>query len=464
MSTTTIPHDFPLPAPEPSQRSDVWPWHTRRDDDGSLRIGSLNLRKIAQQWGTPVYVVSLDDLLGRAQVWKAAMDEAFWSGYGLAGAQVYYAGKAFLCKRVVRELCQEGIGIDTASEGELALALAAGAPPKLIGLHGNNKSQGALSTALEQGIGRIVVDSVGEIDRIDSLCSAMNTRARVMVRVTTGVHAGGHEFIATAHEDQKFGLSLATGAAREAVQRITACEHLDFVGLHSHIGSQIFDKGAFVEAATRLMGLRKELMDAGINTPELDLGGGYAISYWAGDSVAPSPKEYADELARVISTLSQDMDMEPPHISIEPGRSIAGPSTVTLYEVGTVKDVVLEDGSVRRYISVDGGMADNIRPALYGSVYTAALANRRSDQALTRCRIVGSHCESGDIIINDIALPCDVGRGDLLAVPATGAYGKSMASNYNMLPTPPVVGISGDKTELLVRPRTINDLISEDVS
>lgn len=457
------------PAPEPNERPDVWPWRTTRDESGQLMIGGHSTRSLVESFGTPVYAMSIDDMCGRAQVWHSAMSEAFWDGYGMNGAMVYYAGKAFLCKRIVREMAAIGLGIDTASEGELTLALQAGIEPEKIGLHGNNKSDRLLDLAVERQIGRIVIDSLSEIGRVNDAAVRQGRRARVMIRVTTGVHAGGHEFIATAHEDQKFGLSLAAGTAFAAARACHEASHLDFIGLHSHIGSQITSIEAFTEAARRLLGLRKELLDAGIDCPEVDLGGGYAIAYHGGDPVAPSQKTYAESLADVMRSICQEYAMDVPMVSIEPGRSIAGPSTVTLYTVGTIKDVALEDGTSRRYVSIDGGMSDNIRPALYGAAYTCARANRPNRNAdgsepTVRCRVVGSHCESGDIVIDDVALPDDLCAGDIVAVPATGAYGRVMSSNYNMLPTPAVVGLSGDEASVIVQGRSIAQLCAEDLS
>lgn len=451
-----------LICPEPEDRPDLWPWSARRDEDGVLMIGGMRATDIAQDYATPVYVLDLDDLAGRAQVWSTAMAEEFWHGYGFAGGSAYYAAKAMMTPQVVRLVSAAGMGIDTASLGELHCALTAGADPQTIGLHGNDKSDAALTKAVqagERGIGRIVVDSREEVGRIAAVAQQHRRTARVMVRVTTGVHAGGHHFIATAHEDQKFGLSLATGAAREVAEEIAANPHLEFVGLHAHIGSQIFDLQAFAQSAQRLMTLVAELAAEGIPTPEVDLGGGYAIAYTGADPHPPTQREVAATLARAVKTACEEQQVPVPHVSIEPGRSTIGPGTVTLYRVGTIKDVPVEAGRMRRYISVDGGMSDNIRPALYEAKYTATLANRTSHAAPTRCRVVGGHCESGDIVIHDVTLPEDIQRGDLLAVPATGAYGHTMASNYNMFPRPGTLGIAGGHAQWVVYPETIEDLM-----
>jgi diaminopimelate decarboxylase len=286
------------------------------------------------------------------------------------------------------------------------------------------------------------------------------------VRVTTGVHAHTHEFVSTAHEDQKFGLSVAGGQAARALRAVLARPELQLLGLHSHIGSQILDLGGFEVAARRLLALRVELADErGVLMPEVDLGGGYGIAYTGTEDV-PDARDVATSLAGVVARACAEAGTPPPRISVEPGRAIAGPSTLTLYAVGTVKAVETgepADGVPRRtYVSVDGGMSDNIRTALYGAQYTAALANRVSTAPVARCRVVGKHCESGDVVVRDVDLPADVGRGDLLAVPATGAYGRSMASNYNVVPRPPVVAVRDGRVRVLVRRETVDDLLALD--
>lgn len=451
-----------LACPSLEARPDLWPWSSRREEDGTLVLGNIKATEIADQYGTPIYVLDVDDLAGRAQVWAEAMAEEFWDGYGFAGASVYYAGKAMMAPQVVRTVSAAGMGIDTASLGELHCALTSGADPERVGLHGNNKSDAAIEMALragDSGIGRIVIDSAEEVSRVAQLAQQVGRRARVMVRVTTGVHAGGHHFIATAHEDQKFGLSLATGVAQATVEQIATNPHLDFVGLHAHIGSQIFDLSAFSQSAQRLIALVATLAQKGIATREIDLGGGYAIAYTGQDQPAPSQRQVAAALASAVKSACDEFKVAVPHVSIEPGRSTVGPSTVTLYRVGTIKDVPLEDGGVRRYISIDGGMSDNIRPALYQASYTATLANRVSQAPPVRCRIVGGHCESGDIVVHEVALPADIERGDLLAVPATGAYGHAMASNYNMFARPGTLGVQNGQAEWIVTPETMADLM-----
>ncbi|MEE6273390.1 diaminopimelate decarboxylase [Georgenia sp. MJ278] len=432
----------------------------RRTPAGALEVGGLDVHAIAERFGTPVYVLDEADLRARARGYAEAFAEAFADLGG--GADVYYAGKAFLSVAVARWVHAEGLRIDTSTGGELAVALRAGVPGADIGLHGNNKSDAEVERALRAGVGRIVLDSLTELEQVARIARELGVRAPVMVRVTTGVHAGGHDFIATAHEDQKFGLSLAGGGARAAVDAALAADELELLGLHSHIGSQILDLSGFEVAARALLTLRAEVAaDTGVLMPELDLGGGYGISY-TGEAAPPAPATVARALADVVRRACAELGTAPPRVSVEPGRSVVGPSGLTLYRVGTVKPVGLDDGAQRRYVSVDGGMSDNIRTALYDAEYTAALAGRRSDAEPVPARVVGKHCESGDIVVRDVALPDDVARGDLLAVPATGAYGRSMASNYNLVPRPGVVAVAGGEARVIVRRETEEDLLALD--
>ena len=453
-----------LTCPTPDERPDLWPWSAAREG-GVLRVGGVDLTSVADEFGTPTFVLDVEAMRGRARVWASAMAEEFWDGYGMSGGDAFYAGKAFLSADVARLVAAEGLGIDTASLGELSLALRAGVDPSRIGLHGNNKSDAEIRLALEAGINRIFIDSMDEVRQIERIAASLGVTAPVMVRLKSGIHAGGNEYIATAHEDQKFGLSLATGQAYEAVAAIKDAPHLDFRGLHSHIGSQIFGTEAFAEAARIVIDFAAVVRDElSLDVPAIDLGGGVGIAYTGQDPVPTSPVEVARALAGVVRERCAHHGLPIPHVSVEPGRSIAGPSMVMLYRVGVVKDVSLDDGGVRRYVAIDGGMSDNIRPVLYDAVYTATLANRDPAQAssVARCRVVGKHCESGDIIIRDIDLPADIAGGDLLAVPAVGAYGYSMASNYNMLTKPGVLGVEGGSARWFIRPQTIDHLLALD--
>jgi diaminopimelate decarboxylase len=427
----------------------LWPRTVRRTDAGALQVGGVDVREIARRHGTPVYVLDEADFRARCREFRHAF----------AGADVFYAGKAFLCRAIVRMVAEEGVGLDVCSGGELAVALAAGMPPERLGLHGNNKSVRELQRALDVDVGRIIVDSFDEIDRLTDLARGSGKRPRVMIRVTVGVEAHTHEYIATAHEDQKFGFSLSGGAAAAAVERILRDGVLDLIGLHSHIGSQIFDTSGFEVSARRVLALQAQIRDAhGVELPELDLGGGFGIAYTTQDDPS-APGDLAANLMKIVEHECAAYRLAVPRLSIEPGRAIVGPAMFTLYQVGTVKDV---DG-IRTYVSVDGGMSDNIRTALYDASYSATVAGRESTAEPMLARVVGKHCEAGDVVVKDEFLPADVQPGDLLAVPGTGAYCRSMASNYNHVPRPPVVAVADGATRVLVRRETEDDLLALDL-
>ncbi|QDW64098.1 diaminopimelate decarboxylase [Oerskovia sp. KBS0722] len=455
------------------------PWSSgvRRGPDGALTVAGVDVRELAAAQGTPAYVLDEADLRERARSYRRAFEAAF-AEVG-AGVDVYYAGKAFLSVAVARWVHAEGLRVDTATGGELAVALRAGVPGEHIGLHGNNKSDAEIARALDAGVGRIIVDSLLEVERVAAASRARGgAPAPVMIRVTTGVHAGGHEYISTAHEDQKFGLSLATPTEAEdspamtALLAVLAHPELELLGIHSHIGSQILDPSGFEVAARKVLELRAALAErTGFLVPEVDLGGGYGIAYLPGE-VALDPDRIAKDVAASVAASSADLGTPLPRFSIEPGRAIVGPAGLTLYTVGTVKPVRVggptgdgeaESTTVRTYVSIDGGMSDNIRPALYGADYHAELANRLSDAEPVLARVVGKHCESGDIVVHDVLLPGDVRAGDLMAVAATGAYGRSMASNYNHVPRPPVVAVTDGETRVLVRRETEDDLLALDL-
>jgi diaminopimelate decarboxylase len=427
----------------------LWPASVARAADGALAIGGLSVQALAEEFGTPAYVLDENDMRERCRDFAAAF----------AGCDVYYAGKAFLCRAVVRIIAEEGLHLDVCTGGELATALSAGMPPERIGFHGNNKSVSELTRAVEAGVGRIIVDSFHEIERLSLIARDLGKRPAVLLRVTVGVEAHTHEFIATAHEDQKFGFSLTGGSALEAALRIIDEGVLDLRGLHSHIGSQIFDTSGFEVSARRVLGLQAQIRTArGVELPELDLGGGFGIAYTTQDDPA-APSDLAKRLDKIVADECEALQLELPRLSIEPGRAVVGPAVFTLYEVGTVKDV---DG-IRTYVSVDGGMSDNIRAALYGATYSATVASRASAAPPILARVVGKHCESGDVVVKDEFLPADVQPGDLLAVPGTGAYCRSMASNYNHVPRPPVVAVRDGRARVIVRRETEDDLLALDV-
>ena len=439
-----------------------WPAGAARHDDGEASFAGVRVSTLEAAHGTPAYVLDEADLRARARRYREAFEAAF--GEIGTGVDVYYAGKAFLSLAVARWVHAEGLRVDTSTAGELAIALRAGVPGEAIGLHGNNKSDAEIRTALESGVGRIIVDSLVEVGRVADLAAAAGVLAPVMVRVTTGVHAGGHEYISTAHEDQKFGLSLAgeDSPATQALRAVLDRPELRLLGIHSHIGSQILDPAGFEVAAEKVLTLRAELAAAtGVLVDDVDLGGGFGVAYLPGESDL-DPAEVARVQARAVAAVCERLATPVPRISIEPGRAVVGPTTATLYTVGTVKPVTLDDGRVRTYVSVDGGMSDNLRPALYGANYHAEIVSRRSAAAPVLARVVGKHCESGDIVVHEVQLPGDVRAGDLLAVAVTGAYGRSMASNYNQVPRPPVVAVRDGESRVLVRRETVEDLLALD--
>ncbi|PFG16829.1 diaminopimelate decarboxylase [Propionicimonas paludicola] len=430
----------------------LWSSNTKREEDGVISIAGVRVTDLAEQVGTPVYVLDEDDFRTRARTWR----EAF------AGWTVYYASKAFISTVVARWLAEEGLSVDVASLGELTVALRGGVDPARIAHHGNNKSDAELRVSLTSGVGRIVVDSSDEITRLERLCAELGVTAKVMVRVTTGVEAHTHEYIATAHEDQKFGFSIGGGQALVALFRCQNSPHLDLVGVHSHIGSQIFDTNGFEVAARRTLKLFAQFREAtGQELPELDLGGGFGIAYTKEDTPS-SAADLAAGLREIVRHECAGYGLNVPRLSIEPGRALIGPAGTALYRVGTVKPVELGSGFSRRYLSVDGGMSDNIRPALYAAEYSAALANRVSDAEPVISRVVGVHCEGGDILVRNEFLPGDTGVGDLLAVPASGAYSRAMASNYNHTPRPPVVAVNHGRITTILRRETLDDLLALD--
>jgi diaminopimelate decarboxylase len=429
----------------------IWPSSARRVD-GELQLGGAPVSELVATHGTPALFLDEADLRERASAYATAFE----------GGDVFYAGKAFLCTAVARWIADEGLNLDVCTGGELAVAVAARFPPERLAMHGNNKSRPELQRAVAAGVGRIIVDSFAEIDRLAEVAADAGVRQKVLVRVTVGVEAHTHEFIATAHEDQKFGFSLSGGQAERAVAAILAAPSLELVGLHSHIGSQIFDTAGFEIAAHRVVELSATIRDRfGVEISELNLGGGLGIAYVTGDD-PESSKEIAQRLAAIVERECAAAGLAVPRLSVEPGRAIVGPTAITVYEVGTVKDVVLDGGHTRAYVSVDGGMSDNIRTALYDASYTCTLANRASDAPAKLARVVGRHCESGDIVVRDTWLPADVAPGDLLAVAATGAYCRSMASNYNHVPRPPVVAVRDGTATVLVRRETEDDLLRLD--
>ena len=434
-------------------------WSSSVTTGTELSIAGITAKTLAQEFGTPTFFIDEADFRERALAWDKALKDSF----GPHAGTVYYASKAFICTELARWINELGIGIDVSTGGEMAVALAGGIDPSKIEVHGNNKSIGEIEKAVSVGVESIVIDSLYEIERVAEAAKKAGKVQRVLLRITPGIQAHTHESIATAHEDVKFGFSIASGAAWAAIEAVSAQPSLELRGVHAHIGSQIFGYKSFEILSERLIALLAQYRDEyKSDLPELDLGGGYGIAYLPGDETV-DPAEAMNALAAAVTKNCEMHKLKIPTVSIEPGRAIVGPTMFTLYEVGTVKDVTLENGMHRRYISIDGGMSDNIRPSLYGAEYTTILANRTSAASLVSSRLVGKHCETGDIVIREIDLPDDIVPGDLLAVPATGAYGRSMASNYNHVPRPPVVAVKDGKARVIVRRETEADLLRLDI-
>jgi diaminopimelate decarboxylase len=407
-------------------------------DDGWLRVGGCSLADLASKFGTPLFVYDEAHLRNRCREAVAAF----------GADRVIYATKAFLCGAMARLAHDEGLLLDVATGGELHVVLAAGVPPDRCVLHGNNKSLVELRTALEVGVRHIVVDSFDEMDRLDVLHRQGLPVPRVQIRVTPGVEAHTHEYIATGQDDSKFGFNLARGDALAAVKRAEASPAMELVGVHCHIGSNVLAASSFARAAEVMARFANPL-----SLPELTLGGGLGVAYTS-EEEAPTITAWAMVLADACRAL--DVTAK---VMVEPGRSIVAAAAVTVYEVGTVKHI---DG-VRTYVAVDGGMSDNPRPVLYGSGYEAFLPRAAQAERTQPVRVVGKHCESGDVIIFEAAVPADLQVGDLLATPVTGAYGHSMGSNYNKVPRPPVVFVADGSARVVVRRETFDDLLRCDL-
>ena len=406
--------------------------------DGALAIGGCSVGDVAAEFGTPVFIYDEQHLRTRCRQAVAAF------GPGRA----VYATKAFLCRAMARLAYEEGMLLDVASGGEMFVALSAGVPASALTLHGNNKSADELRTAIEAGVRHIVVDSFDELDRLDALHAEGLAVPTVLARITPGVHAHTHEFVATGQDDSKFGFNLGNGEAQRAVDRMRRSASVDLVGLHCHIGSNVFAASNFAKAAEVMAGFAVPL-----DLPELVLGGGLGVAYVMGEE-APSITQWGNVLLDACASLGVRS-----HVSVEPGRAIVAAAAITVYTVGTIKHIP----GVRTYVAVDGGMSDNPRPVLYGSGYEAFRpADVRAPRPL-QARLVGKHCESGDVLIFDASLPAEITVGDLLATPVTGAYGYSMASNYNMLTRPPVVFVGDGVARAVVRRESMEDLLSRDL-
>jgi diaminopimelate decarboxylase len=455
IETDLAPSWLSLPTDANAIDGKIWPASFKRDASGDIQVGGLPVGQLVAEYGTPLMVIDQDDFLRRSRQVKNAFDSE--AKKIQTSAKVYYASKSLLTTEVVRWVAASGLNIDVCSGGELALALAGGIESSRIGLHGNNKSLYEIGKAVTAGVGAIVIDSEIEIERIASIAGAQDKVQNVRIRVNSGVHAYTHEYLATSREDQKFGIAISD--VPELVARIRSHSHLNFLGLHSHVGSQIFSVEGFIESVRRLLPLHKQLLESG-SVPELNLGGGFGINYTAADN-APEIEVFAAAISSEVAKQCQELGVAVPVLCFEPGRVISGPAGVTIYNVGTIKDVQLSSG-YRKYVSIDGGMSDNPRPSLYSADYSAVLASRSSAVEPVISRVVGKHCESGDIVVRDCYLPADINPNDLLAVAATGAYCHSLASNYNYLPRPAMIAVSEGKVKLLMRAESEADMLSRD--
>lgn len=423
----------------------LWPRSTTHGADGDLLVGGVPLTQLAARFGTPTYVLDEATVRQHCRDYRSA----------LPGVEIAYAGKSMTCRGVLRWIAEEGLSLDVCSAGELAVARAVGFPAARILFHGNVKTPEDLKAAIGYGVGRIVVDSLDEIEHLGALARYPQN---VLVRVTPGVDGHTHKAVATGVEDQKFGFSLASGAALEAVSRMLAQPSLRLVGLHCHLGSQVSRVASFEEAARRMVGFLALLHSRfGITLPQLDLGGGHAVPYRAGDPDFDL-RGYADRVLRAVNFECSSHRLPLPRLTIEPGRAIVAAAGVTLYRVVTVKH-----GATRTFVAVDGGMSDNPRPSLYGARYSVRPVGRRFSCSSRPVTVVGRHCEAGDLLAEDVPLPTDLRSGDLLAVPCTGAYHHSLASNYNLVGRPPVVSVLDGVARLLVRRETEDDLLARDL-
>lgn len=432
----------------PHTLKDVLPVTANVNDAGHLVVGGCDTTELAVEFGTPLFVFCEETFRTRTREFKEAFPES----------EIYYAAKAFLSVGICQIADREGLRLDVASGGELHTALAAGFPPDRLMLHGNNKQDDDILRAVGVGIGCIALDNLDEINRVAAAATEFGIRQKVLLRVTPGVEAHTHHYIQTGQEDSKFGLSIEGGQAAQGIERALAEESLELVGVHSHIGSNIFSYDPFGKTIEIIFAfLARIKAELGVELPEVNLGGGVGIPYVAGDYPLRLDL-FADLVQQTAKEQAARLGLALPALSFEPGRFLIGNAMVTLYTVGSIKEIP----GIRTYVSVDGGMSDNIRPALYQARYAAFLANKARHEPTEAMTVAGMHCESGDVLLRDIGLPKTIQRGDILAVPATGAYGYSMASNYNKQPRPAVVKVNDGEARVLVRRETFDDLIALD--
>lgn len=423
------------------------------NEKGNLTIGGLDTVELAKEYGTPLYVMDEDLIREHCRSFKKSIDN-YYGGAGL----VCYASKAFCCKAMCKIMMDEGIGLDVVSEGELYTASSVGFPMDKVCFHGNNKTDGELSLALEKKVGRIIVDNIFELERLNKLAGNAGVKANIMYRIKPGIDAHTHDFVKTGQIDSKFGFALETGEAFEAVKKAISLENINLAGLHCHIGSQIFDIDPFVHAAEVMINfIEKIKIELGYEVKELNLGGGFGIKYTDADTPVEYDK-YMEKVSVKVKELCKEKNLNLPFILIEPGRSVAAPAGITLYTVGGIKDIP----NIRTYVSIDGGMCDNPRYALYKSKYDAVVANRASEPKSENVTIAGKCCESGDLIGEGMPIQ-HVEAGDTIAILATGAYNYSMSSNYNRIPKPAVVMVKEGSSRVVVKRETLEDIIRNDI-
>lgn len=423
------------------------------NEQGHLTVGGMDTVELAKEYGTPLYIMDEGLIREHCRSFRESMDK-YYGGQGL----VCYASKAFCCKAMCRIMLEEGLGLDVVSEGELYTALSVGFPPEKLCFHGNNKTDHELSYALENGVGRIIVDNIYELERLDRLAEKTGRTANIMYRIKPGIDAHTHNFIMTGQIDSKFGFALETGEAYEAVKKAIDCSHINLVGLHCHIGSQIFDIDPFVKAAEVMLTFIAKIKDElGFEVKELNLGGGFGIRYTEEDAPVGYDK-YMEKVSEKVKEVCTEKNIKLPFILIEPGRSIAAPAGITLYTVGGRKEIP----NIRTYVSIDGGMGDNPRYALYQSKYDVEVANKANLPKTETVTVAGKCCETGDLIGEGMPIQ-PVEPGDILAVLATGAYNYSMSSNYNRIPKPPVVMIRDGKSRVVVKRETFEDIVRNDI-
>lgn len=423
-------------------------------ENGHLTVGGVDTVELAREYGTPLYVMDRDLMAKTAREYKSAIERAYGKGNG----RILYASKAFCCLESCRFAAAEGLGLDVVSGGELYTALKAGFPAELICFHGNNKTDAELKMAILNGVGHVIVDNLFELERLNAFALEEGKRVRIMFRIKPGIDAHTHDYVRTGSIDSKFGFALENGEAYEIAKSTLSMEGVEFTGIHCHIGSQIFDIEPFEDAAEVMLNFMAKIKnELGITLTELNLGGGYGIKYTAENDPVPYGA-YIEKISVRVKEVCKRLGISLPFIFMEPGRSLVGPAGITLYTVGSIKEIK----GIKNYLAVDGGMADNPRYALYKSEYTVVAASRMNDAPEKEYTVAGKCCESGDLIQERVTLP-EMKSGDILAVLATGAYNYSMSMNYNRIPRPPVVAVSGGSKSVWIKRESYDDIIKNDI-